>query len=536
MLEAVPKSPAGRPAGMTLILLWTLGVLGVILIVSAIAVAIIAKRFEPMARQWLLTAIQKRYESGVELGEFHASLYPVPTASVDNVVVLFHKRTDLAPLAKIRRMTIQANLWGIWRKPVRLSRVTIEGLEISIPPKDQRRAQLPSSGASGRSSPEASFVLENVVADGMVLHLIPTDPAKDPRNFEFEKLTLKSAALDRPMEFTAALGNWKPPGKIETHGHFGPWDAREPGETPLDGIYTFREADLSVFKGISGTLSSDGEYHGRLESIECSGTTDTPDFQVSVGKPVDLKTEFHAIVDGTNGNTALEPVTAHFLNSTVIARGSVMGGVTESVRGIPPHKGKSISLTVDVQKGRVEDFLHLVVNSPQPMMKGLIAFRADFQLPPDSRDVIDRLNLRGHLNIPSAQFTSLKTQDILGNVSRRAEGHPSEEINDHVASAFSSDFILKNAESSFSRLVFDVPGAEVRLSGTYNVHGGEMNFTGQARTEARLSQMTTGVKSKLLKLVDPFFAKDSAGAVIPIRITGTKSSPKFGLNFHRAKQ
>jgi hypothetical protein len=48
--------------------------------------------------------------------------------------------------------------------------------------------------------------------------------------------------------------------------------------------------------------------------------------------------------------------------------------------------------------------------------------------------------------------------------------------------------------------------------------------------------MTTGVKSKLLKLVDPFFAKDGAGAVIPIRITGTKSSPKFGLNFHRAKQ
>ena len=62
-----------------------------------------------------------------------------------------------------------------------------------------------------------------------------------------------------------------------------------------------------------------------------------------------------------------------------------------------------------------------------------------------------------------------------------------------------------------------------------------MNFTGQARTEARLSQMTTGVKSKLLRLVDPFFAKDGAGAVVPIRITGTKSSPKFGLDFHKLK-
>jgi hypothetical protein len=502
-------------------------VLTILLIAASIAFSIVAKRFEPIARQWLEDAIQNRYESGVQIGEFHASLYPVPTASVDNVVVLFHKRTDLAPLAKIKRMTIEAGLWGIWRKPVRITKLTLEGLEVSIPPKDQRRTSPHSFDEKGRTSSEANFLLEQVTADGMVLHLIPADPAKEPRNFEFEKLKLTSAALDRPMEFTAALGNWKPPGKIESHGHFGPWRAGEPGETPLDGKYTFREADLSVFKGISGTLSSDGEYHGQLERIECNGTTDTPNFKVSVGKPVDLKTEFHAIVDGTNGNTTLDPVTAHFLNSTVVARGSVTG--------IPPRKGKNISLTVDVQKGRVEDFLHLVVNSPQPMMRGGIVFRTEFQLPPGPKDVIDRLNLKGHLIIPAAQFTSLKTQDILGNVSRRAEGDPSGEINEHVASAFSSDFVLSNGESSFSRLVFDIPGAEVRLSGTYEVHAGEMNFTGQARTEARLSQMTTGVKSKLLRFVDPFFAKDGAGAVIPIRITGTKNSPKFGLNFHKAK-
>jgi hypothetical protein len=42
-----------------------------------------AKRFEPMARQWLVAAIQKRYESGVEIGAFHANLYPIPTATVD---------------------------------------------------------------------------------------------------------------------------------------------------------------------------------------------------------------------------------------------------------------------------------------------------------------------------------------------------------------------------------------------------------------------------------------------------------------------
>jgi hypothetical protein len=42
--------------------------------------------------------------------------------------------------------------------------------------------------------------------------------------------------------------------------------------------------------------------------------------------------------------------------------------------------------------------------------------------------------------------------------------------------------------------------------------------------------MTTGWKSLLLKAVDPFFKKDGAGAVLPIKITGTKSDPHFGLN------
>jgi len=501
-------------------------ILGVF-VLAAITVMYYAKRFEPMARQWLVAAIQKRYESGVEIGAFHAKLYPIPIATVDDIVVHFHKRTDLPPLATIKRMTVQANLWGIWRKPVKITRLTLEGLEISIPPKDARRTETSPTDEKGHSSPEANFVLEQVVADGMVLHLIPADPNKDPRDFDFEKLTLTSAALDHPMEYHAKLGNWKPPGIINASGHFGPWAAGDPGSTPLDGKYTFREADLSVFKGISGTLSSDGEYHGRLERIECNGTTDTPDFKVSTGRPVDLKTEFSAIVDGTNGDTFLEPVTAHFLKSTVIARGKVVG--------IPPHKGKDISLTVDAQNSRVEDFLHLVVNSPQPMMVGAIAFRAQFQLLPGPKDVIDRLNLKGHLNIPTSRFTSIKTQDILGNLSRRAEGDPKAEVDEHVASSFSSDFVLRNAEAAFSRLVFDVPGAEVRLTGNYQVHSGGLNFAGQARTDAKLSQMTTGIKSKLLKIVDPFFAKDGAGAVIPIRITGTKDSPKFGLNFHQAK-
>jgi hypothetical protein len=39
-------------------------------------------------------------------------------------------------------------------------------------------------------------------------------------------------------------------------------------------------------------------------------------------------------------------------------------------------------------------------------------------------------------------------------------------------------------------------------------------------------------KSLLLKPVDPFFKKNGAGAEIPVKISGTKSAPKFGLDLH----
>jgi hypothetical protein len=51
--------------------------------------------------------------------------------------------------------------------------------------------------------------------------------------------------------------------------------------------------------------------------------------------------------------------------------------------------------------------------------------------------------------------------------------------------------------------------------------------------DAKLSQTTTGVKSFLLKAVDPFFKGKNGGTDIPFKITGTKDHPVFGLDRHR---
>ena len=89
---------------------------------------------------------------------------------------------------------------------------------------------------------------------------------------------------------------------------------------------------------------------------------------------------------------------------------------------------------------------------------------------------------------------------------------------------------MKDGILSFPSLRFQVPGTNALMSGRYSLDGRTFDFHGNLRLEAKLSQMTTGWKSLLLKPVDPFFHKHGAGTELPFKITGTKSAPHFGLD------
>ena len=92
-------------------------------------------------------------------------------------------------------------------------------------------------------------------------------------------------------------------------------------------------------------------------------------------------------------------------------------------------------------------------------------------------------------------------------------------------------FNLKSGQLDFSQLNYTLPGATVNLAGQYTLDGKKFDFVGKVRTDAKLSQMTsTWWKSLMLKPVDPFFHKHGAGAEIPVKITGTNTAPKFGLD------
>lgn len=503
---------------------WIFAACLVALLIGALA-AILISRAEPILRARVIETLTIRFHGKVTLDEFHVSLSHGFQVQGGGLKVYGESdpnptQPGIQPLIAITEFRFQTAMLELLHSPTRVNTVYLKGLQINLPPKEQRK---PANGMRGKE--KIRINVDEFVCEDARLIVNTARPGKLPLQFDIASLRMKNVGSDQPLQFDANLTNPKPVGNILSHGSFGPWNADSPRDTPVRGDYSFNHADLGTIKGIRGILSSIGEYAGSLDKIVVDGTTDTPNFRVATGQPVPLHTTFHAIVDGTNGDTYLQPVNATLLHSVIIATGSVVR--------IKDVRGHHIQLDVTINNGRIEDLLRVGVKTNPPVMTGTVHLKTALDLPPGNVDVPNRLKLAGNFLIAGAHFTNGKVQAKVDQLSMRSQGKPklaNDNIPDNVRSNVSGTFSLNHAVLSFSQLRFQAPGTQVNLTGKYSLDGKQFDFRGKARLDAKLSQLVTGWKSALLKPVDPFFNKNGAGTEVAIKVTGTQSEPHFGLD------
>jgi hypothetical protein len=58
----------------------------------------------------------------------------------------------------------------------------------------------------------------------------------------------------------------------------------------------------------------------------------------------------------------------------------------------------------------------------------------------------------------------------------------------------------------------------------------KIDLHGTLKTQEEVSKTTHGIKSVMLKVLDPFFKNKPAGYLAPVKITGTYDHPSFGLD------
>jgi hypothetical protein len=531
-------TPAGSPGKRSQRLHWILMILVVLASGGAVFVSYSISHALPIIRARVIETLSARFKSRIELPDFHVSLAHGLGVEGTGLKIFSESGSSTEPeqpIITVQEFRFQTGFRNLFRTPMHVDTVYIRGMVLDIPhgrhadtaTAPQPKLQPAAENSKAKWPKDFRIIVDELVFDDTRVVIKTHNQGKPPTVLQITKLTMKNVGPGQPLPFEATLINPRPVGNIESTGLFGPFDEGEPRDTPVSGYYSFTHADLSTFRGISGILSSTGTYQGALGRIEVEGKTDTPDFRLaSSGHQVDLRTEFHAIVDGTDGDTYLEPVTARFLHSSLTANGKV-------IRAAEP-RGHDIELDVVLSQARIEDLLQLAVKTEPPVISGPVVMHTRMSLPPGPETVIDRLKLNGTFKIVAGTFSNTKIQDRINDLSLRGQGKPQlvKQAGDiTVPSDLNGVFRLDNSVMTFSRFGFSVPGAQSDVHGQYSLDGNVFDFHGTLKLKAKLSQLTTGWKSILLKPIDPFFSKNGAGTEVPFRVTGTRSEPHLGLDF-----
>ena len=484
-------------------------IVAAVVLIAAGLMMLLWNRFWPFTEAAVVQDLAEASDSLVTIRSSHRTYFPFPGCVLEGVE--FHHGPDNWTLITIDKLAIEGSYSGILTK--RVPRIHAEGGRVFVPPMGSHVTF---------KTQHSELVVEELVANGSSVEFAPDDPSKKPLRFDVQQGLLHNVQWGNPIDYDLKFHNPEPPGEIATRGKFGVWIKGNAGETPIFGEYTFDHADLGVYHGIAGKLSSKGRYSGVLKHIDIAGTTDIPDFEVRTGEhKMKLVTEYFAFVDATHGDTFLNHLDAHFRRTNVAVEGSVAG-----VKG---RKGKTALLDLTSRQGRIEDILGLFVSEPRAPMSGPVTLKAKAEIPPGKEPFLEKVRLEGAFGIDDGTFSKPETQKNVNELSAGARGEKMEDA-ETVLSDLKGQVALNEGIAKFSNLTFSIPGAKARMHGTYNLLNHKIDLHGRMRVDTKISKTTTGVKSLLLKVMDPFFKKKKKGEIVPIHIAGTYEHPEFGLD------
>ena len=511
--------------------MWTGAAFVLVGIAGALLVAWGLRQIQPMLRKKVVETLSARFNSPVELDRLSLSMTKDVIVSGGGLRILYlagptkpDARPNAPPMLIVDNFEFRTGWRELLKPTTRLVTVKVNGLRVDIPPKGQRGDE---DNPKRKGQPVLGIVVDRIECTNAKVVLETNKPGKVPLEFAISSLVLTDVGAKKPLNYAAVLVNPKPVGNVRSTGHFGPWQDDNPRDTPMDGNYEFTEADLSSIHGIEGTLASKGRFAGTLGEIAVEGVADVPAFRLDVSEhALPLHTEFQAVVDGMTGDTRLDSVRARVGRSELTATGSVTRAV-----GAPGH---TTDLRVVMERGRIEDMLTLSLKGSPALMRGALATKAHIQVPPGLVSVSRKMRLEGTFAIHDALLNNEKMQQQLNAMSERARGNPNlanAQDAETVASSLSGTFSQADAVMTIPQLDYQMPGAQVTMTGHIELVGSRYEFHGKVRTAATASQMTTGWKSLLLIPFDGLLKKNGAGVELPIQMTGVGSAYDLRLDF-----
>ncbi len=503
---------------------WLLIVCAIVFAVAGAFVLYATPRW-PFREAELKKRIESTTGARVEIGHFQQTFFPHPGCVAENVTLTNPDPSH--PKITVKKVTLDGLYAGLIGSEKHIRMLSIEGMRIAFPRQSEKTMGGPKDVQPQKVATPSGIKFDQIEARNSQIAFASKSKDRQPRTFDIYDVILKSFAPGEPIHFNAVLRIPTPPADVDVDGVFGPLTGDAIGKAQLKGRFSMKNADLSKFRALMGTVSAQGQFDGPLEGLTVNASTDSTNFgTTATHHTIPLKTDFTAVVDGTNGDIQFQTIHA-LMGETKLA-------ATGKLEDVPDAKGKVLTLQIGSQDARIEDLMYLFVHS-KPPLQGATQFQMKVQLPPENKPFEERLHGAAHFGIRSSKFTKQETEEKVSHLSEQAKGHPKNDDPPMVLTDLLGDVNLSGGTAQFSRLNVSVPGASAALRGTYKLESHAVDLHGTLHTDAKLSNATTGFKAFLMKVVELAKKKDKNGASVPVRVTGTYEKPDFGLDAQAEK-
>jgi AsmA-like C-terminal region len=466
--------------------------------------------------------------SQLQISSYHRTYFPHPGFVATGIKLRRKSAPDLPPLGSIDELIVQGRWTDLLMLRARVALVDITALHIVVPALGSRanHEDFPPGSASDFSGPDT--LIEQLKIHRSLLDIMRSNGMR--YSFPIPELDVRNFQKGRTNTYTVSMQNAKPWGLIQSTGSFGPLNAPDLSKTPVTGTFSFSSVKLSDVGEMRGTLQSSGQFRGPLGAIEATASSDTPDFAVGHGKPTPMHGEVECTVDGVTGEVVLHQVRMQSGETTILASGGIVGSP------------KITNIDVSVTNGRTQDVLRPFVHDRVPIT-GPVWLHAHAYIGPTGAGFLQRLYVRGAFDVPAERATDRAMEKSLSDFSKRAQTAKAGAGADDSEQSATTDAVsslkgpaqIRDGVVSSPHLVFQIPGAQAILEGTFSLHDESAHLTGKLAMQSEISHAATGFKSFLLKPLDPFMKKRKAGAVVPIAITGTPGHYKIDQNFGHLK-
>ena len=141
--------PTGRPGWR-----WIKAALLVFLAFALVALVFLIYHAEPILQARIIDTLSARFQSPVQLAEFHVSIDH--GFQVSGGLKIFGKsdlnvhRLGIQPLIAVDEFRFSAGILNLLHAPMRVHRVYLKGLELNIPAREQRSEESVSRGERSR--------------------------------------------------------------------------------------------------------------------------------------------------------------------------------------------------------------------------------------------------------------------------------------------------------------------------------------------------------------------------------------------------